>query len=138
MHIKRKLTHFTLLLTAVFSTLIISTAALAQSDAQRKLFKTLYNLALQGQEQAVNQQRQSLDNYPLSHYLDYALLRSQMANLPEQAIADFKQKHPDSPLNNQLKKKNGQLTLNTTMDLIKVIANAGICERASIKHKLKD
>ncbi len=83
--------------------ILIHTAASAQTDQQRKLFRSLYNLALQGQEKAVKAQRQPLDNYPITHYLDYALLRSQMDQLPEQAIADFKAKHPDSPLNKQLK-----------------------------------
>ncbi len=79
------------------------THVLAQSDQQRKLFKNLYSLALQGQKQAVKNQRQPLDAYPITHYLDYALLRSQIVQLPEQGIADFKQKHSDSPLNKQLK-----------------------------------
>ncbi len=74
----------------------------AQSKKERKLFRTLYALALQGQSTQVAQRRQPLDNYPITHYLDYALIRSDMANLPEQAIADFQQKHPGSPLNKQL------------------------------------
>ncbi|MGJ8663658.1 MAG: transglycosylase SLT domain-containing protein [Marinicella sp.] len=82
---------------------LVSGTAIAQNEQQRKLFRTLYSLALKGQDQQVAQRRQPLDSYPISHYLDYALLRSDMANLPETAIADFKLKHPGSPLNKQLK-----------------------------------
>ncbi len=76
---------------------------LAQTDQQRSLFRQLYSLALQGQEQQVNNRRGPLAQYPIEHYLDYALIRSQIRQLPEQAIADFKTKHPNSPLNRQLK-----------------------------------
>ena len=82
----------------------VSNAA-AQTDTQRKLFRTLYSLALQGHEQQVTNRRAPLDNYPVTHYLDYALLRSQMAQLPIQQINDFKAKHPDSPLNSRLRKQ---------------------------------
>lgn len=99
---KQKLSGLTIIFTAAFS-ILISFNSQAQTDSERKLFSTLYSQALQGQKQTVKNHRQPLDQYPLTHYLDYALLRSQMAKLPEQAIADFKQQHPDSPLNTQLK-----------------------------------
>ena len=99
---RQKLIHFSLVISAVFTT-FFTTDLLAQTDQQRKLFRTLYSLALQGNEMAVNNRRQPLDKYPINHYLDYALLRSKMAQLPEKAITDFKQKHPNSPLNKQLK-----------------------------------
>ncbi len=74
------------------------------TDNERKLFRTLYSQALKGDKKQVSQRRGALANYPLTHYLDYALVRSDIKNLPEKAIADFKLKHPDSPLNRQLKK----------------------------------
>ncbi len=91
------------LLFFVVSALLSSNLAWAQSESQRKLFRTLYSLALQGKEDAVKNRRQPLDSYPITHYLDYALLRNKMPQLPEQGIADFKTKHPNSPLNKQLK-----------------------------------
>ncbi|WP_223788346.1 transglycosylase SLT domain-containing protein [Marinicella meishanensis] len=78
-------------------------AGWAQTDQQRQLFRQLYALALNGDASQVAQRRAPLDNYPITHYLDYALIRHDMHNLPEQAVADFAQQHPDSPLNKQLK-----------------------------------
>jgi len=77
--------------------------AWAHTNPERQLFRQLYALALQGDAAQVNQRRAPLDNYPITHYLDYALLRHDMPSIPEQAVADFAQKHPDSPLNKQLK-----------------------------------
>lgn len=87
------------------SLLLYSSLALSQTDQQRKLFRTLYSLALQGDDQQVSNRRGPLTNYPITHYLDYALIRSKMAQLPEKEISDFKQKHPNSPLNKQLKQQ---------------------------------
>ncbi len=95
--------HLLSLLFFVVLALLFSNLAWAQSESQRKLFKTLYSLALQGKEDAVKNRRNPVDNYPITHYLDYALLRSKMSQIPEQEIADFKTKHPNSPLNKQLK-----------------------------------
>ncbi|MCX7553349.1 transglycosylase SLT domain-containing protein [Marinicella sp. S1101] len=100
-----KLSHsLTLVITTVMCLLWVSSPLMAGSDAERKLFRSLYAKALQGKTQEVTQKRAALNNYPIDHYLDYALIRSQIKTLPEQAIADFKKKHPDSPLNKQLKR----------------------------------
>lgn len=80
-----------------------SLLSMATVQQQRQLFGKLYSKALAGQTQQVQQQRQALAGYAIEHYLDYALIQSQMNTLPEQAIADFKVKHPDSPLNKKLK-----------------------------------
>ncbi|VAW44186.1 hypothetical protein MNBD_GAMMA02-1118, partial [hydrothermal vent metagenome] len=64
---KRKLTPSSLVLIVLFS-MLINTSAMAQIEQQRKLFKTLYSLALQGKEQAVKTRRQPLDNFPINHY----------------------------------------------------------------------
>lgn len=70
---------------------------------QRKLFAELYQAAQQGQRTKVKNNRHRLANYPLQHYLDYALISAEMSNLPEQEIAEFAKKHPHSPLNKRLK-----------------------------------
>lgn len=83
--------------------LFLSLNGWASIQQQRVLFGKLYSQAVAGNEQQVKQQRGPLKGYALEHYLDYALLRSQMNQLPEQAVADFKANHPDSPLNRRLK-----------------------------------
>ncbi|MFC3194943.1 transglycosylase SLT domain-containing protein [Marinicella sediminis] len=101
-------THFThirwqLTLLVVLGLMMLSLAATASVQQQRQLFGKLYSQALAGNTQQVQQDRSALKGYALSHYLDYALLRSQMNQLPEQGVADFKKQHPDSPLNRKLK-----------------------------------
>jgi len=71
-------------------------------NTQQKLFKKLYTQALQGDETAVVQAQKKLQGYRLLHYIDYALLKSKMSQLPEQSIEKFKTQHPKSPLNNNL------------------------------------
>ncbi|TDR23861.1 transglycosylase SLT domain-containing protein [Marinicella litoralis] len=88
---------------AVLCLITQSLVSMASVQQQRQLFGKLYSLALAGQEQQVQQQRQPLNGYPIEHYLDYALIQSKMQTLPESAIADFKTKHPNSPLNKRLK-----------------------------------
>ncbi len=83
--------------------LLFCSSSMASVHQQRQLFGKLYSQALAGQEQKVQQQRPMLADYPIDHYLDYALIISKIKTLPEQAIADFKTKHPDSPLNKRLK-----------------------------------
>ena len=83
--------------------LTYSVLSMASVQQQRQLFGKLYSQALAGQTLQVQQQRQALAGYPIEHYLDYALIQSQISTLPEQAIIDFKAKHPDSPLNKKLK-----------------------------------
>ncbi|MEZ5471288.1 MAG: transglycosylase SLT domain-containing protein [Marinicella sp.] len=75
----------------------------ADVKQQRQLFGKLYSKALAGDETVIKKQRATIKGYPIEHYLDYALIQSDMNNLPEQAVADFKAKHPDSPLNSRLK-----------------------------------
>ncbi|MBL4661339.1 MAG: lytic transglycosylase domain-containing protein [Alcanivoracaceae bacterium] len=72
--------------------------------AQQTLFKELYAKALQGDAQAVSNGLKGLKGYRLNHYLDFALLKAQMSQLPEAEIATFKKKHPNSPLNKDLEK----------------------------------
>jgi len=69
---------------------------------QQKVFEKYYALALKGDASAVTVGKQKLNGYRLSHYLDYALLKGTMSQLPEQEIAVFKRTHPDSPLNDSL------------------------------------
>ncbi len=80
-----------------------NTATERQKLQDRKLFGQLYHAALNGEHARVNQKRTQLKNYPLAHYLDYALIRHDINKLPEKVIKDFKQKHPNSPLNRRLK-----------------------------------
>jgi soluble lytic murein transglycosylase len=70
--------------------------------AQQKLFKKYYALALKGDVSAVAMGKKKLNGYRLTHYLDYALLKGTMTQLPQKEIAAFKQAHPNSPLNNNL------------------------------------
>jgi|GEM_PF-1373251 len=86
----------------MFGLLTYTLISMASVQQQRQLFGKLYSKALAGQAQQVQQQRQGLAGYPIEHYLDYALIQSQINSLPEQEIADFKAKHPDSPLNKKL------------------------------------
>jgi soluble lytic murein transglycosylase len=83
--------------------LLSSLSLQASVKQQRQLFGKLYIKALAGQEAEVQQKRSGLKGYPIEHYLDYALIQSKMSKLPEVAIADFKAKHPNSPLNKRLK-----------------------------------
>lgn len=83
--------------------LLCTLSATASVNSQRQLFNKLYSLALAGNDSLVAQQRSALQGYAIEHYLDYALIRSRMSQLPEQDIADFNSKHPDSPLNKKLK-----------------------------------
>ncbi len=91
-------------LMAVLMTLVflVSHASAADNSRQRSLFKQLYALALNGQQAAVTKKRRPLADYPLNHYLDYALLVSDMDKLPIGRINAFKTGHPDSPLNRRL------------------------------------
>ncbi len=75
----------------------------ASVQQQRQLFGKLYSKALAGKDAEVKQKRSALMGYPIEHYLDYALIQSNIKTVPEQAISDFKAKHPDSPLNKRLK-----------------------------------
>lgn len=74
---------------------------------QQDLFKKTYRKALKGDKAAVNLALKSLKNYRLKHYLDYALIKSDIVNLPEKQIANFKKNNPQSPLNDKL---DGMLT----------------------------
>jgi soluble lytic murein transglycosylase len=74
----------------------------ANVSQQRQLFGKLYSKALAGKAAEVQQKRAPLNGYPIEHYLDYALIQSDMNNLPEQAIINFKKQHPNSPLNRRL------------------------------------
>ncbi len=69
---------------------------------QRILFKQLYQQALSGQKAQVQKKRDRLKGYPIHHYLDYALLVSDMDQLPIGRINAFKKAHPGSPLNRRL------------------------------------
>lgn len=71
-------------------------------NQQRSLFKQLYSQALDGQKTMVKKKRQRLKDYPIVHYLDYALLVADMDQLPIGRINAFKKAHPDSPLNRRL------------------------------------
>jgi len=71
-------------------------------DTQRTLFKKLYAQALAGEATKVKKQRKPLQGYVVEHYLDYALLVSSMSKLPLSEIAEFKNNHPNSPLNRRL------------------------------------
>lgn len=71
---------------------------------EQKLFKKLYQLALNGDEQAVADGKKQLPDYRLLHYLDYALIKSSMTEFPEDRISKFKSENPESPLNEALDK----------------------------------
>ena len=68
-------------------------------------FKKHYELALKGDFNAVKQGKKQLSKYKLSHYLDYAYMRSQMGKLPINEVEKFVKKHPKSPLNTSLNRK---------------------------------
>ncbi len=80
---------------------IISVNAQALTE-QQQLFKKTYKQALKGDTATVNQALKSLKNYRLNHYLDYAILKADITNLPEKQIATFKKNNPQSPLNDKL------------------------------------
>ncbi len=65
---------------------------------EQTVFKKAYAKALKGDEVAVKQAQQQQPNYRLNHYLDYALLKSKINQLPIVEIKTFQTKHPDSPL----------------------------------------
>ena len=71
-------------------------------NKQQQLFKKTYQLALKGDEKAVKSAQIQLQDYLLLHYLDYALLKSKIPQLPIKEIDAFKQAHPKSPLNKVL------------------------------------
>ncbi len=97
------------LLILVTLSLLLSNGGLADNNdllKKRKLFGQLYSAALKGQHAFVNQKRHQLHGYVLEHYLDYATIHHNLNKNPgtstDQIIADFKVKHPNSPLNRRL------------------------------------
>ena len=84
--------------------LLLFTVNTQALTVQQALFKKLYAKALEGDEQAVSNGLKGLSGYRLNHYLDFALLKAKMSQLPETEIAIFKKKHPNSPLNEELEK----------------------------------
>ena len=82
---------------------VFNSVAMANDrDQQRSLFKELYQQALIGQKSAVAAHQKDLADYPIYHYLEYALLVAEMDDLPIAKINAFKKDHPDSPLNRRL------------------------------------
>ncbi len=69
---------------------------------QQDVFKKTYKKALKGDEQAVALAKKRFPDYRLNHYLDYALLKANMKNLPETAIEGFIKQNKNSPLNDLL------------------------------------
>ncbi len=65
-------------------------------------FKIAYKEALKGDDKIVATFKKSNPSYRLNHYLDYALLKADMKNLPETAIEDFIKQNKKSPLNDLL------------------------------------
>ncbi|MCF6317679.1 MAG: hypothetical protein L3J83_00110 [Proteobacteria bacterium] len=65
---------------------------------EQTVFKKAYTKALKGDQAAVIAAKKQLQGYHLSHYLDYALLKSQIAQLPVAKIKAFQTQHADSPL----------------------------------------
>lgn len=65
---------------------------------QQSLFKKTYKKALNGDQSAVKNAKKQLKGYRLNHYLDFALLKSQIVQLPMAEIKAFQQKHSTSPL----------------------------------------
>ncbi len=65
-------------------------------------FEIAYNDALKGDKKIVATFKKSKPSYRLNHYLDYALLKADMKNLPETAIEDFIKQNKTSPLNDLL------------------------------------
>ena len=65
---------------------------------QQSLFKKTYAKALKGDESAVQLAKKQLTGYRLTHYLDYALLKSKIVQLPIAEIKTFQVKNVDSPL----------------------------------------
>ncbi|KAA3645130.1 MAG: hypothetical protein DWP95_04280, partial [Proteobacteria bacterium] len=82
--------------------MVFSGASIAANQDQRLLFKDLYHKALSGHHAEVALHRKALTDYPINHYLDYALLVADMDQLPIAEINAFKKSHPDSPLNRRL------------------------------------
>lgn len=96
-----------LLLSLLLLLLPFSQNALAKNSLsqEQQTFKNYYQRALKGDAQAVSEGKKKLSQYSLVHYLDYAFLRSQIAQLPIKEIKSFAKKHPQSPLNKSLKRK---------------------------------
>lgn len=65
---------------------------------QQTAFKKLYAKALKGDEKAVIAGKKQLKGYRLNHYLDYALIKAKMPQLPKAEIKTFNSKHKNSPL----------------------------------------
>jgi len=72
--------------------------------AQQSLFKKTYAKALKGDEAAVISAKKKLQGYLLIHYLDFALLKANMSQLPINEIENFKTQNKNSPLNKALDK----------------------------------
>lgn len=89
------LIHFVLLLC------VVNAHALT---TQQTLFKKVYAKALKGDGKAVVAGKKQLKGYRLNHYLDYALLKAKMSQLPETEIEAFKNNHKQSPLGEGLDK----------------------------------
>ena len=81
--------------------LLISFNAYALSQEQLT-FKKAYKLALKGDIKATKKAKKTLKDYRLSHYLDFALLKSQMPQLPTKQIKRFQKTYPNSPLSKDL------------------------------------
>jgi len=83
------------ILTWLLLLITVNAGALTQ---QQSLFKQLYAKALNGNEAAVKLGKKQLKGYRLNHYLDFALLKSKITQLPVTEIKTFQSKFPDSPL----------------------------------------
>lgn len=82
--------------------LILFAVNVSALTSQQNLFKKLYGKALTGDESTLVTAQKQLPGYRLNHYLDYALLKAKMPQLPEKEIQAFNKKHPNSPLNKEL------------------------------------
>ena len=84
--------------------LLLTVVNVRALTAQQTAFKSLYAKALNGDEKAVLAGKKKLKGYRLNHYLDFALLKAKMSELPETEINSFKNKHKQSPLGEALDK----------------------------------
>lgn len=65
---------------------------------EQTVFKKAFKKALMGDQQAVVIAKKQLKNYRLIHYLDYALLKADISQLPIANIESFQKQHATSPL----------------------------------------
>jgi len=80
-------------------------AFLVSEDEQRRDFLTALELARRGDSARFRELRERLDGYLLKGYLDYAYLKSRLANTPKTEIRAFLAANSDAPTSDLLRRQ---------------------------------